>query len=94
MASNSPGCSVFGIWRCPGGFVGLFVKRGAFRRLKAKFHYTSCFGAGSKLVRSQIPLCYLVRTSFEPAPNQLLTSFEPDSVMEFGFKATPCVQVG
>jgi len=33
---------------------------------------------------SQIPLRYLVRTSFEPAPNQLRTSFKPDSVMEFG----------
>ena len=42
--------------------------------LKAKSHYTSWFGAGSKLVRSQIPLRYLIRTSFEPA-----------SVMEFGF---------
>jgi len=38
--------------------------------VKAKFHYASWFGAGSKLVRSQIPLCYLVRTSFEPASNQ------------------------
>jgi len=42
--------------------------------LKAKFHYTSWFGAGSNLVRSQIPLRYLIRTSSEPA-----------SVMEFGF---------
>ena len=41
--------------------------------VKAKLHYASCFGAGSKLVRNQIPLSYLVRTSFEPA-----------SVMEFG----------
>jgi len=40
--------------------------------------------AGSELVRSQIPLRYLVRTSFEPALNQLRTSFEADSVMEFG----------
>jgi len=29
---------------------------------------------GSELVRSQIPLRYLVQTSFEPAPNQLRTS--------------------
>jgi len=41
--------------------------------VKAKFHYASWFGAGSKLVRSRIPLRYLVRTIFEPA-----------SVMEFG----------
>ena len=27
-----------------------------------------------------------------PASNQLRTSFEPASVMEFGFKATPCVE--
>jgi len=54
------------------------------RTLKAKFHYASWFGAGSKLVRSQIPLRYLVRTSFEPASNQLRTSSEPDSVMGFG----------
>ena len=53
--------------------------------VKAKFHYTSWFGAGSKLVRSKIPLRYLVRTSFEPCPNQLRTSSEPASVMEFGF---------
>jgi len=33
--------------------------------------------AGSELVRSQILLRYLIRTSFEPAPNQLQTSFEP-----------------
>jgi len=26
MVSNSPGCSAFGVWRCPGGFVRLFVK--------------------------------------------------------------------
>ena len=36
--------------------------------------------------KSQIPLRYLVRTIFGPAPNQVRTSFEPDSVMEFGFK--------
>ena len=33
-----------------------------------------------------MPLRYLVRTSFEPASNQLRTSSEPASVMEFGFK--------
>ena len=40
--------------------------------------------------KSQIPLRQLVRswllTSFEPVCDQLRTSFEPDSVMEFGFK--------
>jgi len=45
-------------------------------RAKAKFHYTSWFGASSKLVRSQIPLRYLIPTSSEPA-----------SVMEFGREA-------
>jgi len=39
--------------------------------VKAKFHYASWFGAGSKLVRRQIPLRYLVRTSIEPASNQI-----------------------
>jgi len=43
--------------------------------IKTKFYYTSWFGAGSelvrKVVRSQIPLRYLIRTSFEPVPNQL-----------------------
>ena len=57
--------------------------------VKAKFHYTSWFGAGSKLVRSQIPLRYLIRTSFEPTSNQLRTSSESASVMEFGFKQAP-----
>jgi len=42
--------------------------------IKAKFRYTSWFGAGSKLVRSQIPLHYLIRTSFQPASNQLRSS--------------------
>jgi len=47
------------------------------RRLKVKFHYASWFEAGSKLVRSWSA------TSFEPVCNQLRTSFEPASVMEF-----------
>jgi len=38
---------------------------------KAKFHYASWFEACRRQVRSQIPLRYLVRTSFEPAPNQI-----------------------
>ena len=36
--------------------------------------------------KSQIPLCSLVR-SFEPVCDQLRTSFEPASVMEFGFNS-------
>ena len=63
--------------------------------LKAKFHYASWFGAGSKLVRCQMPLRYLDRTSFESASNQLRTGFrassEPASVMEFGFYPTSTV---
>jgi len=58
--------------------------RPAIIAVKAKLHYASWFGAGSKLVRSQIPLRYLRRTSFEPVPNQLQNGSEPDSVMEFG----------
>jgi len=46
--------------------------------LKAKFRYASWLEAGSKLARSWSP------TSFEPVCAQLRTSFEPDSVMEFG----------
>jgi len=38
--------------------------------------------------KSQTPLRYLDRTSSEPAPNQLQTGSEPDSVMEFGFNET------
>ena len=45
--------------------------------VKAIFHYASWFGAGSEPVRSQITLCYLDRTCFEQASNQLRTSFEP-----------------
>jgi len=45
--------------------------------VKAKFHYASWFKGGRRQVRSQIPLRYLV-------PSWSATSFEPDSVMEFG----------
>ena len=45
--------------------------------IKAKFHYTSCFGAGSK------PKSITLSGS-----NQLRTSSEIASVMEFGFKQT------
>ena len=46
--------------------------------LKAKFHYASWFEAGRRQVRS------LSATNFEPVCDQLRTSFELDSVMEFG----------
>jgi len=45
--------------------------------LKAKFHYASWFGAGS--MPNSITLS---------GSNQLRTSFEPSSVMEFGFNKT------
>ena len=45
--------------------------------VKAKFHYASWFGAGSKLVRSQIS----AQTCFEQAPNQFFSSvFDPISI--------------
>jgi len=62
--------------------------------LEAKFRYASWFEAGSKqtglkpnfitlsgskLVGDRLP------TSFEPASKLFRTSFEPPSVMEFGF---------
>ena len=48
--------------------------------LKAKFRYASWFEAGSKLVADRF-----VAVWFEPVCDQLRTSFEPASVMEFGF---------
>jgi len=45
-------------------------------RVKVKFHYAICFEAGSKLVADR----------FEAA-----TSFEPASVMEFGFYQKYCI---
>ena len=47
--------------------------------VKAKFHYTSWFRAGSEQAPNQL------RTSSELAPNMFGDSFEPASVMEFGF---------
>ena len=52
------------------------------RELKAKFHYASWFGAGSKLVRSQISITLA-------GSNQLRTSSELASEMEFGFYSAP-----
>jgi len=48
---------------------------------KAKFHYASWFEADHRQVRS------LSATSFEPVCDQLRISFEPASVMEFGFNS-------
>ena len=52
--------------------------------VKAKFHYASWFDAGRRQVQSQIPLRYLVRSWLQTGSNLSATSFEPDSVMEFG----------
>jgi len=59
-----------------------------WKLVKAKFHYASWFEGGSQLVQSWFEAgCRQVRaTSFEPVCDQLRTSFEPASVMEFGFK--------
>ena len=48
--------------------------------IKAKFHYAIWFEAGRRQVRSRS------LTIFEPVCDQLQTSFEPDSIMEFGFE--------
>jgi len=47
--------------------------------VKAKFHYTSWFRAGSEQAPNQF------RTSSELAPNRFGASSEPASVMEFSF---------
>jgi len=75
------------------------VSLDAFRRyLKARFHYASWIEPGSKLVadRLEAKFHYAIRfeagrsrppTSFEGSKlvgGRLRTSFEPDSVMEFG----------
>ena len=73
--------------------------------VKAKFHYAIWFDAGSKLVvRSWSRTCKLVLVRCKPddRPNfsslqvcdQLRTSFEPDSVMEFGLKLSTTLVVG
>ena len=51
--------------------------------VKAKFHYAV---AGSKLVRSWSQTGTKPNSTTLSASNQLRTSSEPDSVMEFGFK--------
>ena len=70
------------------------------RTLKAKFHYASWFEAGSKLVADRFELnsvtlagSKLVRSWLKPASNQLRTSFEPASVMEFGFNSLPLTHI-
>jgi len=57
-----------------------------FGQIKAKFHYASWFGAGSKLVRSWFEPDSVMEFGFEPVCDQLRTGFEAASVMEFGFK--------
>ena len=53
--------------------------------VKAKFHYLGWFKAGSKLVADRF------EAGRRPASNLSATSFEPDSVMEFGRKpASSC----
>jgi len=52
---------------------------------KAKFHYASWFEAGSKLVADRFEAKFHYAIWFEPSSNQLRTSSEPTSVMEFGF---------
>ena len=65
--------------------------------IKAKFHYASWFEAGSKLVadRFEVKLHYAIwfEACRRPASNQLRTSFEPDRVMEFGFKRSGMAHV-
>jgi len=61
------------------------------RPVKAKFHYASWFEAGSKLVADRFESKLHYAIWFEACrrlanSNQLRTSFEPDSVMEFGRK--------
>jgi len=48
--------------------------------VKTKFHYASWFEAGSKLVADRFEACH------RPASNLSATSFEPASVIEFGFE--------
>jgi len=49
------------------------------RVVKTKFHYASWFEAGSKLVADRF------EAGRRAASNLSATSFEPASVMEFGF---------
>ena len=55
--------------------------------VKAKFHYATWFEAGAKLVADRFEAKFHYTTWFEPASNQLRTSSEPASVMEFGFNS-------
>ena len=56
----------------------------ATHAVKAEFHCASRFEAGSKLVADRFGAKFHNAIWFEPASNQLQTSSEPDSVMEFG----------
>jgi len=57
--------------------------------VKAKFHYASWFEADSKLVADRFEAKFhhaiWMEAGRRPASNQLRTSSEPASVMEFGF---------
>jgi len=54
--------------------------------LRVKFHYASWFEACSKLVADRFEAKLYYAIWFErPAWNLSATSFEPASVMEFGF---------
>jgi len=54
--------------------------------VKAKFHYAIWFEAGRRQVRSWLA------TSLKPVCDQFRTSFEPASIMEFGFYCTNVAQ--
>jgi len=57
-------------------------------RFEAKFHYVSWFEAGSKLVADRF------EADRRPVSNLSATSFEPASVMEFGFKQVKQHSIG
>jgi len=55
-------------------------------KVKAKFHYTSWFGAGSEVVRSWNLAYHLAW--FRAGSKLVRGWFNPDSIMEFGFNLT------
>jgi len=59
----------------------------ALRIIKAKFHYASWFEAGLKLVADRF------EAGRRPTSNLSATSFEPASIIEFGFYAI-CFEAG
>ena len=60
-------------------FITLADSKLVSDRFEAKFHYAIWFEAGSKLVADRF------EAGRRPASNLSATSFEPASVMEFGF---------